>query len=78
MMTDREGEPIEIGTRVMLDSWIRPDVPLALVGSRATVIGITRAGKLILDADGDAYGTRRVWPAYVSVRKSRAYWPAVR
>lgn len=71
MTTDCEGEPLEAGTRVVVISNWPGEIPLGHVYGGATVQRITRAGKLVLKHDADAYGERRVWPNQVSVRRAR-------
>lgn len=71
-ITDYQGELIEPGTRVIVISNWPGSIPLGHVYAGATVLRITRNGKLVLKHDADAYGERRVWPNQVSVRKARA------
>lgn len=70
-ITDSEGLAIEPGTRVIVMSNWPGAIPLGHVYTGATVQRITRAGKLVLSHDTDAYGERRVWPSQVSVRKAQ-------
>jgi len=66
MLQDSNGERLMIGDRIVLSYFISSDIPKRLAGTRGTIRDVSRAGKLIIKADDDSYGTRSLWPQNVT------------